>query len=133
MKGATNQFEVENHLNGYNSYIIFSSGWQFMGDAGHLNCFIVATSTTNSSCALCSQGAKTIDNILLGCVYAREAWFTMLLHYGWQHLTHTALDTVVACWLRAQKVFPKARRRPFDLVCLLLARGLWLEGNTRIF
>jgi hypothetical protein len=46
MKGATNQFEVENHLNGYNSYIIFSSGWQFRGDAGHLNCFIVATSTT---------------------------------------------------------------------------------------
>ncbi|OEL21341.1 hypothetical protein BAE44_0017640, partial [Dichanthelium oligosanthes] len=36
-------------------------------------------------------------------------------------------------WLLSCKSVPKARRKAFDSLCLLLARMLWLERNCRVF
>ncbi|OEL13592.1 hypothetical protein BAE44_0025387, partial [Dichanthelium oligosanthes] len=87
----------------------------------------------NDSCALCCQHAESIDHLLLYCVYSREVWFTFLRRSGWQRLTPSPSGNLSTWWLRSRKLVAKARRKPFDSVCLLLTRQLWLERNNRVF
>jgi hypothetical protein len=61
---------------------------------------------------------ETLDHLIVGCVFSREAWFKV---------------RPVNWWLDARKRVPKPRHQAFDSLVFLVARQLWLEHNGRVF
>jgi hypothetical protein len=57
----------------------------------------------NDACALCSQAAKTIGHILVGCVVSKELWFKVMCCSGWQGLVALQGDTFSEWWLRSRR------------------------------
>jgi hypothetical protein len=43
-------------------------------------------------CPLCDQDQETLNHMLLGCVFAREFWFKLLLLVNLQHLAHQSCE-----------------------------------------
>jgi hypothetical protein len=85
------------------------------------------------ACALCSPGTETIDHLLLGCVFAREVCYKVLMHCGWQHLASVVDEHLVLWWLRSRKFVVKARRKAFDSFVVLIVWSIWLERNAMVF
>jgi hypothetical protein len=46
-------------------------------------------------CSLCDQDQETLNHMLLGCVFAREIWFKLLLLVNLQHLAHQSCEGVL--------------------------------------
>lgn len=57
----------------------------------------------------------------------------MLRPAGLQHLTPTVEDLLDVWWLRTRKVVPKALRKGFDSLVILVAWRIWKERNARVF
>jgi len=88
----------------------------------------------DDSCALCDQESESIDHLLLGCSFARELWFNILLRLRWHFLTPGNLDESLAdWWSRSRKRLQKADRKCFDSLVILTSWMIWKERNARIF
>jgi hypothetical protein len=87
----------------------------------------------DDQCTLCDQGSETISHLLLGCVYIREVWTAFLLRFGWEARAPTPEAPFSEWWLAARKLVIKRRRKAFDSVVLLVARGIWLQHNCYVF
>jgi hypothetical protein len=77
--------------------------------------------------------ARTLDHLLLACVFSREVWFHVLCRCGWELHTPTADDLFAHWWLRVRKLIPKARRKSFNCLVLVVAWTIWLEPNADVF
>ena len=109
-------------------------GWLYMIDVGRLREGSVTTFRTADSCALCDQESESIDHLLLGCSFARELWFNILLRLRWHFLTPGNLDESLAdWWSRSRKRLQKADRKCFDSLVILTSWMIWKERNARIF
>jgi hypothetical protein len=84
-------------------------------------------------CALCSQTIEMVDHLLVGCGFSREVWFQVLSSCGLQQWTPSPDDRIAEWWTRARKGIPKARRKCFDSLLILVFWSLWLQRNSRVF
>jgi hypothetical protein len=79
----------------------FSSGLPFWVDAGRTSDRLQRHNLQNSGpCALCDQLQETIQHLIVGCVYAREVWFSLLRQSGREQLVpsvDSSLVEMVAC------------------------------------
>ncbi|GJN11283.1 hypothetical protein PR202_ga29462 [Eleusine coracana subsp. coracana] len=87
----------------------------------------------NGPRALCVQLTETLDHLLLGCVFSRQIWYNLLRNVGHQILTPTADSAIVDWWLTARKRIPKAHRKGFDSLVVLVTWEVWKERNRRVF
>jgi hypothetical protein len=78
----------------------------------------------SSHCALCSQADEIIHHMVLGCVFAREAWFGLLRRMRLQYLTPTANNSIVDWWCATRKQIPKLT---------IIAWLVWKELNSCVF
>lgn len=89
-------------------------------------------------CTLCGQEPETVSHLIIGCVFARQAWFALLhslqldtLMPEARNMTRTSLTggcTSELVWS------PWTGDRPlFDSMLLLIAWLLWKERNRRVF
>jgi hypothetical protein len=72
----------------------------------------------NGPCALCSQEVKTIHQLLLSCVYAKEVWFKLLRRAGLQFLTPVQHPLLADWWLFQRKRMAKENRKRLRHICL---------------
>jgi hypothetical protein len=87
-----------------------------------------------SMCPLCEQESETANHIAVGCVLAREVWYSTLRRCDLQHLTPIADDELIRWWPEARQRVPRPHRKGFDsIVLLLMVWTLWKEQNSRVF
>jgi hypothetical protein len=55
---------------------------------------------------LCAQEFKTLDHLLVECVYRRETWFRILRYFGQQDLTPHVEVSFCEWWLGTRNWFP---------------------------
>ena len=51
-------------------------------------------------CILCDQQEETIHHLLVGCVFSRDFWFSLLLHFGFASLAPQPTDQSFDEWWR---------------------------------
>jgi hypothetical protein len=83
--------------------------------------------------ALCSQCVESSEHLFVTCPFSRELWFKCFHCSGWHHLSPTAGDMFTGWWLQSRKRVPKARRRAFDSLVILVVWCIWLERNSCVF
>lgn len=87
----------------------------------------------DDACVLCGQAPKTSEHLFLGCVIARELWFSLLAPIGLSTLVPEGTDDVGSWWLRQRQRLDIAARPTFDLLTLLISWNTWKERNNRTF
>jgi hypothetical protein len=60
-------------------------------------------------------------------------WTVVLQRFGWEARVPAPDASFVDWWLSARKLVVKRQRKAFDSVVLLVARGIWLQRNCRVF
>jgi hypothetical protein len=85
-------------------------------------------------CPLCDQDQETLDHMLIGCVFAREFWFKLLLQVNLQLLAPQSEDSAFLEWWRTlcTKVSGIARDGLNSLV-ILGVWTLWKQHNGCVF
>ena len=85
-------------------------------------------------CVLCAQSSETIDHLLTTCPFSREIWFKILCKIRWERVTPSMLTfNFSSWWTDARKQIPKAGRRGFDSLVILVCWIIWKERNDRTF
>jgi hypothetical protein len=75
---------------------------------------------SSGRCALCDQLPESIDHLITSCVVSREVWFETLQQFRWQTVTPTQQARATDWWLAVRKLVPKACRKVFDSLFLLV-------------
>lgn len=88
---------------------------------------------TNDDCYLCSQLPESLDHLLVQCSFSREIWFKTLRYLSLQRLTPLMEPAMVDWWLDSRKQLPKAKRKTFDSVVVLVVWRIWLHRNDLVF
>jgi len=87
---------------------------------------------TSDTCIICDQSSKTMDHLVLGCVFSGEVWGILLRRLQLGHLL-VVEQPIIDRWLKARKTFQKPFRAGFDSFFFLMAWNLWKERNARTF
>jgi hypothetical protein len=87
----------------------------------------------NGPCALCSQETETISHLFLQCSFSREIWYRSLQVQGFHALAPSVVADLQDWWPDSRKVIPKALRKCFDTMVVLICWQLWRERNARVF
>lgn len=81
----------------------------------------------------CDQ-EETAQHILVGCVFAREFWFSLLSHFDLQRLTPgISEDSFALWWRRSSKQIAKGSKKGFNTLIILGAWILWKHRNAGVF
>jgi hypothetical protein len=85
-------------------------------------------------CPLCDQDQETLDHMLIGCVFAREFWFKLLLQVNLQLFAPQSEDSAFLEWWRmlCTKISGIARDGLNSLV-ILGVWTLWKQHNGYVF
>ena len=78
----------------------------------------------DDACALCGQSAETSEHLFLGCVVARELWFSLLAPVGLSALVPEGAEDVATWRLQLMGRLDNDTRPPFDSLILLIAWSL---------
>lgn len=84
-------------------------------------------------CALCDQGTESVEHLFLGCVVARQVWYSLLWPVNLDTLMPVNDGEIGAWWLEQRARVDANDRRLFDCALLLVAWSLWKERNARVF
>lgn len=86
-------------------------------------------------CSLCDQEDKTVQHLLVSCVFSRDIWYQVLSLVGLQRFTPRHNDEVFQNWWRTVETrVPKQQRAGFNsLVILLVAWWMWKHRNACVF
>lgn len=87
----------------------------------------------DDACALCGQAPETGEHLFLGCVVARELWFSLLAPLGLSSLVPDEPDEITSRWLRQRDRIDSSANSTFDSLLLLVCWSLWKERNNRTF
>jgi hypothetical protein len=80
---------------------------------------------SNDDCILCCQQVKTVDYMVVQCVFSREVWFKSLQHCGWQDLVPGLDSTFSTWWISVCKHVHQPRRKAFGS---LVVAVVWASG-----
>lgn len=84
-------------------------------------------------CMLCCQDTESANHLLLGCSFARQVWYSVLLPWRLHRFTPRAADALTSWWSRLSAAVAGGRKKELNsLICCTL-RMLWLERNSRVF
>lgn len=84
-------------------------------------------------CMLYCQDTESANHLLLGCSFARQVWYSVLLLWRLHMFTPQAVDALTSWWPRLSAAVAGERKKEVNaLVCCTL-RMLWLERNSRVF
>jgi hypothetical protein len=87
----------------------------------------------NPTCALCRVANEDCTHLFLHCRYTQQVWHRFR---AWTKASFPIPDDdfhTEEWWIEARKVVPKAIRRDFDTISILLHWQVWKERNARIF
>jgi hypothetical protein len=85
----------------------------------------------DDDCALCGQALETGEHLFLGCVTARELWFSLLALVGLSTLVPENDEDIASWWLRQRHRIDHSAQSAFDSLMLLICWSLWKERNNR--
>jgi len=57
----------------------------------------------DDACAICGQAPETGEHMFLGCVVARELWFSLLAPVGLSALVREDAEEIASWWLRQRQ------------------------------
>ena len=77
--------------------------------------------------------SETMGHLFLGCVFARELWFSLLSPVGLAMLVPEYDEEIGEWWLRLRQRLDSSARPIFDSMFLLVAWNLWKERNSVTF
>jgi len=72
-------------------------------------------------CALCAQAPETEGHLFLGCVFARELWFSLLSPIGLVMIMPEHDENIGEWWLRQRQRLDSSARPVLDSMFLLVA------------
>jgi hypothetical protein len=80
----------------------------------------------------CDQELETTDHLLVNCCFAKEIWWNSL---SWMECSCTFSQhlSLQNWWEYARLLQPKARRKGFDTLFMLVVWLRWKERNGRLF
>lgn len=88
----------------------------------------------SGSCQLCQADAETCAHLFVHCSFSIQVWRMIRVWSSAMFLVPGSRFTSTEdWWLVARKQVPKARRRDFDTVTILIHWRIWKERNSRIF
>ena len=71
--------------------------------------------------------------MLLGCAYAREVWYNMLLPLRLHRFIPDGAKPLVEWWPQMVEAAPAGQRRHLNTTTLATIRFIWLKRNSRVF
>jgi hypothetical protein len=86
-----------------------------------------------SACYTCLQEEDELSHILMGCVYARQVWWSCFHRLHIQVGIPSQTDALQSWWLRSRRGLPRKDRRGFDSFVILVCWRLWNQHNARLF
>lgn len=75
-------------------------------------------------CALCAQAPETEGHLFLGCVFARELWFSLLLPIGLATIMPEHDEDIGEWWMRQRRRLDPSAGPVLDSMFLLVAWNL---------
>ena len=86
------------------------------------------------ACPFCDQEEETIQHILVGCVFTRQIWFSILQALHLPALVPSTSDTKFSSWWRkGLRLIPKDLQKVFNSLVILVAWETWKLRNSCIF
>jgi hypothetical protein len=85
-------------------------------------------------CLLCDQEDENIEHLLIGCVVARQFWYTLLHSFGLSQLAPTANDSPFdAWWERVAAALSGDVQKGLNSLIILGAWSIWKHRNSCVF
>jgi hypothetical protein len=85
-------------------------------------------------CPFCDQEEETIEHILVGCVFTRQIWFSILQALHLPALVPSTSDTKFSSWWRKSlRLVPKELQKGVNSLVILVAWETWKHRNSCIF
>jgi hypothetical protein len=84
-------------------------------------------------CQLCCQQDEDTTHMLLGCPYAREVWYSMLLPMGLHRFTPDGTKGLADWWPQLAEAGTVRHSRQTNTTVIATLRFIWLERNNRVF
>lgn len=86
-----------------------------------------------TQCQLCCQVDEDATHMLLGCVFAREVWYNILLPLRLHRFTPDGTVPLSEWWPSITRAVPPRHRRGMNTTIAATLRFIWLERNSRVF
>uniref|UniRef100_A0A0A9D4A3 Reverse transcriptase zinc-binding domain-containing protein n=1 Tax=Arundo donax TaxID=35708 RepID=A0A0A9D4A3_ARUDO len=87
-----------------------------------------------AKCLLCDQEEETVQHLLVSCVFARQAWFSILTKVGLGSLTPQLDDQVFSeWWRRVLEGLPASIQKGLNSLIILVAWCIWKHRNACVF
>jgi hypothetical protein len=84
-----------------------------------------------SACPLCDQELKTLQHLLLGCVFARETWAWALRCWGKEEWLPDPDTDLLEWW--TSRACPTAHRRDMWTAIILVFWSIWRHRNDVVY
>ena len=87
-----------------------------------------------TKCLLCDQEEESIQHLLIGCVFARQFWFSLLQHVGLSSLTPQPGDSAWEDWWEKPEAATAGDvRKGLNSIVILGAWSIWKHRNDCTF
>jgi hypothetical protein len=77
----------------------------------------------SNACIICDQTLETLDHLLCGCCFARQAWHIWIIKLHLCIRAPMEEGPAIGWWLSSRKLISKALRQGFDSFFMLMG---WL-------
>jgi len=85
-------------------------------------------------CLLCDQHEKNIQHLLVGCVFSRDFWFSLLSHFGVASLAPQPSDhSIDEWWRKVDNAASGDLRKGLNSLVILGAWSIWRHRNDCVF
>jgi len=85
-------------------------------------------------CPLCDQEEENIQHLLIGCVFARQFWYSILHYAGLSVLAPQPSDTALNDWWRkVENCVDSEVRKGLNSFIILGAWTIWRHQNDCVF
>jgi len=87
-----------------------------------------------SECPLCDQEDEDIQHLLIGCVFARQFWYSLLHRVGLSILTPQATElSWEDWWMKAEAAVDGDRGKGLNTLITLGGWTIWRHRNDCVF
>jgi hypothetical protein len=85
-------------------------------------------------CPLCDQEPKSIDHLLVSCVFSRVFWYRLLRKFGLHSLSPQQVETsFFGWWEKSSAQVLSMRKKGLDFLIALGAWMIWKHRNKVVF